>query len=593
MNGELLLTNNTNNANNPRRAEAILFCLSQIHREVTTRCKLLQTISPSLKRDRDATQQVLLSILNQLVTSHQPSSSTPHRLLQASLDVCGKFSPCYPFIPSFDASATSHLIHYLQACIPILPSDAAKSLRALYVSSVSKQSPAQLQAQSARLHILVQSVGATLRLVSQHTSAEAPLTQVAEGSTRLLLHAPNLDPAASIANELLQPILQQCYASLNQLQVTSPSQSNGSHLPRYHHLLRYLATIQVMVRFCDAPDIVNMGPMMLQNLLTPEGSSILDRCVQASIQDVELQANILPKVIQIHQQLLQTVPTSILAPIIPSTLTLVVDVFTQTQQACCLKYFATAVETFGPVPETHQSFAELLQHVTGIIVNTTNHSTKDPEVSQAYFECLQRYTLYCPAGFLWKDNLETAVTVAVHSLTGLEGEKASTRACLLFLSQLIGWNVMRLSDAAKSVFATGGLGDLVFQKVVMQHGQRLCMECLQGLLGGGPQMLTPAYSDCVCSIVQCMVLPLNDHHQHQQQREELVSQWLYTAIATTTPSSNNNLGSAAAAVSPSQDSSNNANIVSTLIQLAKLPKNHQARSKMKQCLSDLRTNKIG
>ena len=591
MNGELLLTNNTNNANNPRRAEAILFCLSQIHREVTTRCKLLQTISPSLKRDRDATQQVLLSILNQLVTSHQPSSSTPHRLLQASLDVCGKFSPCYPFIPSFDASATSHLIQYLQACIPILPSDAAKSLRALYVSSVSKQSPAQLQAQSARLHILVQSVGATLRLVSQHTSAEAPLTQVAEGSTRLLLHAPNLDPAASIANELLQPILQQCYASLNQLQVTSPSQSNGSHLPRYHHLLRYLATIQVMVRFCDAPDIVNMGPMMLQNLLTPEGSSILDRCVQASIQDVELQANILPKVIQIHQQLLQTVPTSILAPIIPSTLTLVVDVFTQTQQACCLKYFATAVETFGPVPETHQSFAELLQHVTGIIVNTTNHSTKDPEVSQAYFECLQRYTLYCPAGFLWKDNLETAVTVAVHSLTGLEGEKASTRACLLFLSQLIGWNVMRLSDAAKSVFATGGLGDLVFQKVVMQHGQRLCMECLQGLLGGGPQMLTPAYSDCVCSIVQCMVV-LNGHQQ--QQREELVSQWLYTAIATTTPSSSNNntLGSAAAAVSPSQDSSTSANVVSTLIHLAKLPKNHQARSKMKQCLSDLR-NKSG
>eukprot|EP00549_Striatella_unipunctata_P017344 CAMPEP_0118691348 /NCGR_PEP_ID=MMETSP0800-20121206/10630_1 /TAXON_ID=210618 ORGANISM="Striatella unipunctata, Strain CCMP2910" /NCGR_SAMPLE_ID=MMETSP0800 /ASSEMBLY_ACC=CAM_ASM_000638 /LENGTH=193 /DNA_ID=CAMNT_0006589117 /DNA_START=443 /DNA_END=1024 /DNA_ORIENTATION=- len=108
-----------------------------------------------------------------------------------------------------------------------------------------------------------------------------------------------------------------------------------------------------------------------------------------------------------------------------------------------------------------------------------------------------RYTLFCPAALVDCSEFQTVFGLAVACITECQGHRESTRAALGFLSQLIGWKSLRLQTNANTVMdrSTNKLTALV-----LQHGEHLTNVCLTGLVGGGPQMLWPALSDCLYGI---------------------------------------------------------------------------------------------
>ena len=68
------------------------------------------------------------------------------------------------------------------------------------------------------------------------------------------------------------------------------------------------------------------------------------------------------------------------------------------------------------------------------------------------------------------------------------------RAALLFLAQIIGYKNLRVSsDTTLVLQAASGTIDAL----ISQHGEAICKKCVSSLSGAAPQMLWPAYSECL------------------------------------------------------------------------------------------------
>jgi hypothetical protein len=154
-------------------------------------------------------------------------------------------------------------------------------------------------------------------------------------------------------------------------------------------------------------------------------------------------------------------------------------------------------------------------------------------------------------------------------LTALNGEKESTRADLLFLSQLFGWCVLRLSDQANLVFQNSS----PVRDQLAVHGLTICQRCVAGL-AGGPQMLWPADADCLFAIVQSVVV--NHNHTDSQnpaggdESSSLASQWMYASMSS--------LGSSCMATETCHQ------VISILLNLAR--QGPKSRQKAKMLLTD-------
>jgi hypothetical protein len=165
----------------------------------------------------------------------------------------------------------------------------------------------------------------------------------------------------------------------------------------------------------------------------------------------------------------------------------------------------------------------------------------------------------------------TIISLAVECLTALNGEKESTRADLLFLSQLFGWRVLRLSDQANLVFQNTS----AVQDQLAVHGLTICQRCVAGL-AGGPQMLWPAYADCLFAIVQSVVVNHNNHTDSQnpaggdESSSSLASQWMYASMSS--------LGSSLMATETCHQ------VISILLNLAR--QGPKSRQKAKMLLTD-------
>ena len=68
------------------------------------------------------------------------------------------------------------------------------------------------------------------------------------------------------------------------------------------------------------------------------------------------------------------------------------------------------------------------------------------------------------------------------------------RAALLYLAQIIGHKNLRVStDTTLVLQAASGTIDVL----IAQHGEAICKKCVSSLSGAAPQMLCPAYSECL------------------------------------------------------------------------------------------------
>jgi hypothetical protein len=414
------------------------------------------------------------------------------------------------------------------------------------------------------------------------TNEEEAMTTVAEGAIRLVtkLKDPTMARQALI-NDLIHPIL---HRGQSAMQLFPPESKHPDWLsPQVQHavesLVRYLSVIQVVVRFCDAPHIPTMGEWMLQ-----EVGPFLET-VQRQTAFSPAQGVVLTKWISIHQQLLRShsMPQqSMMIAIFSNTIPLVVQQLEQTQDPLALKYISSAVELFGGgTAEMDHSFQELLSHVTNVVTSQTNLSDAT-ELLQAYFECLQRYILYCPRALCYNPQFATILTLAVESITALQGAKESTRAALVFLSQLFGWNLLRLSPPVHQVLQEAW--HVVLKELLVRHGQTLTQACVVGL-AGGPQMLWPSYSDCLYAIVQAGVMTSqsetgNNHSNPAEAssssssslNESLIQHWLYNSMNSAV-SSNTCTGTGMTAETCNQ-------VIAILLGLARLGPKSRPKAKM-------------
>jgi hypothetical protein len=538
-----MLTHWVRTASDWRMSEAALSALSQISKDVCSRCRSQAAGGTSIARDKQATQQELLQLLEQLVAVDTQTTNAQHKyLLGAVVNFCGTYSPAWN---SMDCSpqAILQVLAYLQSAFPAIPLEAAKATRAIYVSYLSKNMPHfenpknPSSASSLFLPLILKSVRTSMELILSTTDEEA-MTTVTEGATRLFTKITNPEMARqAITTDLIQPVIDRIDAALKVLPksniadewMTVQVQSSTEYIARY------LGVIRIISRFCDAPHIPAMGEWMLH---------LIDPClkfVQQRTASTPAQPLILTKWISIHQQILRkSLPQqSTMIAIFTNTIPLIVQALEQTQDPSTIKYISTAVEVFGShTLEMDKSFQDLLVHVTGEITRN-NDLRESMELLQAYFECLQRFILFCPRALCYNPKLSDIVNIAVGSVSAIDA-KDSTRAALVFLSQLFGWNALRLSIQTTQILREAW-NSLILKEIVLRHGQTLILDCFAGL-SGGSQMLWPAYSDCVFAIVQAVALnekeslaaPTNPADNISPLlNEALIRQWLFSGMTTT------------------------------------------------------------
>ena len=533
-------------------AEAALYCLTQISKDVCARCKSHAADGTSIAQDRNTTCQELLHLLNQLMPITQQQQQLHPLLLGAIITFSGSYSLAWN---SMDCppQAILQLLTALQSSFVLLPMEAAKATRAIYIACLSKSMPNLEDLTNNHHQSSPHSNGTTilpLVLKSMRDSMDAALstneedamTIVTEGAIRLVtkLKDPNMARQALI-KDLIHPVLHRGQSAM-QIFPTESTNHQEWLTPTVHHavesLVTYLSVIQIVVRFCDAPHIPTMGEWMLH-----EVGPFLET-VQRQTASTPAQGAILPKWISIHQQLLRshTIPQqSIMVALFSNTIPMVVQVLEQTQDPSALKYMSSAVEVFGGgSAEMDYSFQELLSHVTTVVTSQGSNLSDATELLQAYFECLQRYILYCPKALCNNPQLPTILSLAVDSITVLQGAKESTRAALVFLYQLFGWNLLRLSPQVHQVLQEAWHG--ILKQMLVHHGQTLIQACVVGL-AGGPQMLWPAYSDCLYAIAQAVVITSaegnnTDASSASSLNESLIQHWLYnsmnSAVSSTT-----------------------------------------------------------
>jgi len=487
-----LLAHQIRIASDWRHSEAALFCLSQIAKEVSAKCK---SLAPT--PDKQQTQQELLQLLEQVLGV---DAKAQHKeLLGAVVDFCGNYAPAWNCIPQCSPQALLQIQSYLQSTFPIIPLQASKATRNIYVACLAKKLPDLEAKEPTCIPLLCNAVKSSMEAILSTTDEEA-MTTVTEGATRLLTKIQNPETVRqAITTDLIQPVIDRIDAALKALPssniadewMTAQVQSSTEYLSKY------MGVVRILVRFCDSPTIPAMTEWMLQ---------LLDPClktVQQKTFSTPAQPLILNKWISIHQQILRkTLPQpSTMMAIFMNTIPIIVQALEHTQDPTTLKYVTTAVEVFGgQTAELDQSFQDLLGHVTSEIQQNTN-ILESMELLQAYFECLHRFVLYCPRALCYNPKFSDILQVAVGSVSAIDA-KDSARAALVFLSQLFGWNALRLSTTTTQVLQEAW-NALILKEMILRHGHTLLQSCFAGLAGGS-QMLWPAYSDCVFAIVQAV-----------------------------------------------------------------------------------------
>jgi len=415
------------------------------------------------------------------------------------------------------------------------------------------------------------------------TTDEEAMTSVAEGATRLLTKLVNPEMARqAITNDLIQPVIKLIHGSLKVLPANNDTQKwmMVQVQASTESLARALSVVRVIARFCDASHIPAMGEWVI-HLIDPCLTIVHQRTASTPAQPL-----ILNKWILIYQQILRkTFPQQNTAvTIFTRTIPLVVQALEQTQDPSTLKYIATAVEVFGgKTLEMDKSFQELLVHVTSAIVSK-NNLIEAMELLQAYFECLQRFILFCPRGICYNPQLSDIVNIAVGIVSAIDS-KDSTRAALVFLAQLFGWNTLRLSVPTTHIFQEAW-NSLILKDLILRYGETLMLACFKGL-SGGSQMLWPAYSDCVFAVVQAIALNEKERLETPKNptdnispllNETLTRQWLFSSMTTTLSIDGNS------SITKTMDTEITNQIIPIILSLAR--NGSKSRPKAKMLLTD-------
>lgn len=524
--------------------ESALFCFSQISKDLCARCKSRAPNGTIVGKDRDATCQALLQLLQQLMTTDAPTTYNQSKdLLAANVNFLGTFSPAWNAI-GCPPAAIVHLMMYLQVALKMLPIESAKAIRALCICCLEEHirnaediDPKELGDDTQNiLPAILKSIRDSMEAVLCTTEVEA-MTTVAEGATRLLTKIADSEIVRqALTNDLVRPVLREANIAVHALPQSNSLEDWSTPAAQLSSaaLLRYLEVIKTIARFCDAPQIPAMGIWFIQ-----EVGSFMDS-VHRRVANSPIQSMVVPKWIMIQQQVLRNAPPhhDDSLQMLTSTIPTIVQVLEQTHDPSALKYISTAVENFGgKTDQLDESFQQLLVRVATAVTGYSNIA-ESPELLQSFFDCLQRFLLYCPRALCYNTKFGMVVNFSVDAVSAI-ADKEAIRAALIFLSQLFGWTSLRLPVHSLTVMQEVWSNGTALKDLLLRNGQRLVEACFKGLAGGS-QMLWPAYSNCVFSIVQSFVANPSSHHANPAHAtpssgldESVLQQWLTDGMRST------------------------------------------------------------
>lgn len=499
--------------------ESALFSLCKVSREACARIKS-RASATTVNGDRDATAQQLLQLIEQLCGTHPvtaaESAARQHPLVLAAVaNFIGAYAPAWNVLCSTDALV--QLLGYLRVAMSVqrVSLEAAKAFRSVCVGCSSKLLTTEKS-------LLRETMEAALASGDEETMAT-----VAEAITRLAFQMKDESTLRQTLGIVIEPLLQKLGGALNAL---PPDTSNMS--PEALHIVdslaMYLHVIQEIVRFCDSnTNGEGFHPIAdVMNAVWP----YLERTAQMFARDWM----ILGEVVSIHLQLLKNAP-ELVRPHFQQTITFVVTSFEATKHPRTLEYVSSAVELLGPSNNNNggseQSFSDLLGHVTTITltyVTTETQIREVPDLICAFFDLGLRYVIYSPSALVGRPHFTSMLGFAVECLTACEGERESTRSALNFLGHLFGWRQLRLPPTAFSALENAAA---CVDEQLGLHGETITRACVSGL-SGGPQMLWPAYADCLFAIISHLVG--TNASSPVVEENAIVHQWVYKALSECT-----------------------------------------------------------
>lgn len=541
--------------------ESALFSLASVFREVCARLKAKGTLA-HLVEDRTETAQEIVRLVEQLCGSDSAMAATAaaqqHVLvLGAACQFMGLYSPAWNLYCSEDAIL--RILAYLHTALQIrstsqsdncvVATAASRAIKSIYISCANK-----LVHCDSIFSCMQASMEGALS-----TGIRDAMAAVTEGCTRLTVQMNDCSHVARSFESILMPLLQSSEVALNNIT------SAGSDVQRElaaDTLTKYLHVLHVLIRFCDTQGDV-ISP--LTNVLTVVWPLLEKSAIQCSNYE-----SILEEVLAVHKQLLSNIP-KLMAPRFSEIVKFVMEAFVKSKLPSTLGYFACAVESFSPMNDNdEQSFQELLAHVTK--VTTTYLSTEKcpdmcPQLIQGFFEMNQRYILFCPVALVRCTEFSNIINLAVKCLTECKGERESTRATLNFLGQIFGWRSLRLPDTILQALKNDAS---IIDEQLAKYGKTVTSTCIN-ILAGGPQMLWPAISDCVVSIILNVIA--TNAAVPGVTNNTVAHEWVYSSLSSCNTSTGTPL--------PSETCQQIVNILFALVQ-----KGNKSKPKAKMLLTD-------
>mmetsp|Transcript_24401 Transcript_24401/g.57238 ORF Transcript_24401/g.57238 Transcript_24401/m.57238 type:complete len:1081 (+) Transcript_24401:148-3390(+) len=475
--------------------EAALFCLRAVGRDVSDETK---------KRTEGGIKSA-----EQLVVMVQQLCSVPLNQQRVCLrKAIAGFLGIYARV--FNLYATDSILEvllYLKACIENgAANDGAKAVRLIMIgcgkslirTATQVGSPGDSTVQTGSGNVPA-ALTAIMDAILTH-GEEDSVRLVAEGSTRLCMTMPNSALVRSSLIAVVEPIVRCSGMALEFIQsAQSQQQPDAAQLDSsYRALSCSLCAFKEVCRFCDdhSPPSSNRGDNSNSShplaevltgvwpLLTGISASPLCRS----------HYGIMSACLAVHSALLSSAP-DLIAPHFAATVTFIVQLYEEQHTPSALDYVAAAVEHFGSTNGgDFGDLTELLAHITRC---TTSYLSSRPPLDcpfqiEAYFDACRRYLLFYPRALVACQEFGNTFGLGVACMNECQGNDC--RAALLYLAQIIGHKNLRVStDTTLVLQAASGTIDVL----IAQHGEAICKKCVSSLSGAAPQMLCPAYSECL------------------------------------------------------------------------------------------------
>jgi len=512
--------------------EAALWCMSAVAREACARVKSVKNATSSGREspvadDGEATGAGLISLLPSVCAGGADGIPRRHPLVLAGIvNFLGVYSSVWS--ASSPIQTTIEILSYLCASMSVQAATeaASKSIRLLLIASAGKLIKTDITG------VLTQCMEAALA-----TNNETAMLNVAEGCARVGVQIRDTSKARTTLSSVTMPTVQRARFALSHLDTSTVQQGSGHVASQMDEAIRllasYLGVLRTIIRFCDGSKMKEGEAHVLTDVLTSSWPILNDVSNSSICRSNEA---VIDGLLGVHSQLLSVVP-ALIAPHFNDLITFVVKAYEEQFTPSALQYVSSAVETFdidqsialsAGIDENskEQMFNQLLSHIcqcTFQYVTTTKPPSECPQLIKVFFEMVQRYLMFAPGALCQCSEFNKIFELAVACLSECKGEVESTRACLTFISQLIGWKYLRLSNdkVAKMTQMSATIDSLL-----AQNGEVITKACVGGVCGNLPQFLWPACQECLFSII----LHISSSTQDSSGPNPLLQSWLKSAL---------------------------------------------------------------